>query len=67
MKILNGLGITLVIFGVIVCAIKFYSFNPEPDFNIWYDPGLSFILLGIILLIPSLIRYIINTLNEKNR
>lgn len=67
MKILNGLGIALVIFGVIVCAIKFYSFNPEPDFNLWYDPGLSFILLGIILLIPSLIRYIINTLNEKNR
>ncbi len=62
MKILIGLGIALVIFGTIVCTIKFYSFNPEPDFNLWYDPGLTFILLGIILLIPSLIKYIINKL-----
>lgn len=65
MKILNILGIVLVLFGIIACTIKYYSFNPEPAFNLWYDPGLSFILLGIILLIPSTIRYIIKKYRRK--
>lgn len=59
MKILNILGIALILFGMIVGIIKFYI-NIEPYRSPWYDPGLSFILLGIILLIPSTIRCISN-------
>ena len=62
MKILNGLGIALVLFGITLCTIKANSFIHEPYRCPWYDPGLSFILLGVILLIPSRIRYIINNL-----
>ena len=61
MKILNRLGIALILFGMVVGIIKVYI-NIEPYRSPWYDPGLTFILLGIILLIPSLIKYIINKL-----
>ena len=59
MKILNGLGIALVLFGITLCTIKANSFIHEPYRCLWYGPGLS---LGVIYLIPSLIRYIINNL-----
>ncbi len=64
MKILNILGIALILFGMIVGVIKIYI-NIEPYRSPWYDPGLSFILLGIILLVPSAIRYIINKYKIK--
>ena len=54
MKILNRLGIALILFGMVVGIIKVYI-NIEPYRSPWYDPGLTFILLGIILLILSLI------------
>lgn len=58
MKILNILGIALILFGMIVGVIKIYI-NIEPYRSPWYDPGLTFFgLIGIILLIPSAIRYI---------
>lgn len=65
MKILNILGIALVLFGITLCIVKANSFIHEPYRCPWYDPGLSFILLGIILLIPSAIRYIINKYKNK--
>ena len=62
MKILNRLGIALILFGMVVGIIKVYI-NIEPYRSPWYDPGLTFCgLIGVILLIPSLIRYIINNL-----
>ncbi len=65
MKILNILGIILVLFGIALCIIKANSFIHEPYRCPYYDPGLSFILLGIILLIPSTIRYIIKKCRRK--
>lgn len=64
MKILRRLGIALILFGIALCIIKANSFIHEPFDCPWYDPGLSFILLGGILLIPSLIRYIIYILSK---
>lgn len=64
MKILNILGIALILLGMVVGVIKF-CINIEPYRSPWYDPGLSFILLGIILLIPSAIRYIIKKYRMK--
>ncbi|WP_270547284.1 hypothetical protein [Butyricimonas paravirosa] len=65
MKILNRLGIALILFGMVVGIIKVYI-NIEPYRSPWYDPGLTFFgLIGIILLIPSIIRYIIKKYRRK--